>query len=161
LVGLMGCGKSTVGGVLAPHLTREYVDNDARIAAMAGRSTVELAASGGALLHDWESKYVHEVAVDQHRVVAGIPASAADRHEDMELLRQSGTVIYLRCDVDTLVLRVQAGGPRPWLTDDARPVIESMLATRDPIYLRAAHVVIDGSLDVSVVVERIAARLRG
>ena len=159
LVGLMGSGKSTVGLSLAPVVGYEYVDNDATIAVMSGLTTVELAASGGTLLHEWESTYVHELVADRRRVVAGIPASAADRDGDLQLLRESGAVIYLRCDVDTLVRRVQAGGPRPWLTDNVRQFIEATMVARDPVYLRAAHEVIDGSLSVPAIVGIIVAAI--
>lgn len=159
LVGLMGSGKSTVGLSLAPVVGCEYVDNDATIAVMSGLTTVELAASGGTLLHEWESTYVHELVADRRRVVAGIPASAADRDGDLQLLRESGAVIYLRCDVDTLVRRVQAGGRRPWLTDNVRQFIEATMVARDPMYLRAAHEVIDGSLSVPAIVGIIVAAI--
>ncbi len=157
LAGLMGSGKSTVGRALAPVLGYEFVDNDANIAVMAGRTTVELAASGGTLLHDWESAYIHDLVAKGRHVVAGIPASAADRDGDLRLLRESGVVIYLRCDVDTLVRRVQAGGPRPWLTDNVRRFIEATMVARDPTYLRAAHEVIDGTLPVPAIVDIIVA----
>ena len=99
LVGLMGSGKSTVGLSLAPVVGYEYVDNDATIAVMSGLTTVELAASGGTLLHEWESTYVHELVADRRRVVAGIPASAADRDGDLQLLREvrSGHLSAVRC----------------------------------------------------------------
>lgn len=157
LVGLMGSGKSTVGRALAPVLGYEYVDNDATIATMSGLTTVELAASGGTLLHDWESTYIHALMSERRHVVAGIPASAADRDGDLQLLRESGAIIYLRCDVDTLVRRVQAGGPRPWLTDNVRQFIEATVVARDPKYLRVAHEVIDGSLPVPAIVDIIVA----
>lgn len=159
LAGLMGSGKSTVGRALASVLGYDYVDNDTTIAVKAGQSTVELAASGGTLLHDWESRYIHELVAEQRHIVAGIPASAADRYADLQLLHKSGAIIYLRCDVDTLAARVQADGPRPWLTHDVRPIIEAMMASRDPVYLRFAYDVIDGSLPVSAIVDTIVTRV--
>ena len=38
LIGMMGCGKSTVGGLLAQRLGREPADTDALIEARQGRS---------------------------------------------------------------------------------------------------------------------------
>jgi shikimate kinase len=155
----MGSGKSTVGLSLASVLGYEYVDNDATIAVMSGLTTVELAASGETLLHEWESTYVHGLVADRRHVIAGIPASAADRDGDLQLLRESGAIIYLRCDVDTLVRRVQAGGPRPWLTDNVRQFIEATMVARDPAYRRVAHEVVDGSLPVPAIVDIIVAAI--
>jgi shikimate kinase len=163
LIGLMGSGKSTIGGVLAQSLHVEYVDNDTTIAAMSGHSTVELAGLGGSVLHEWESSYVRQVVTRRPPVVAGIPASAADRWAELQLLRGTGTLIYLRCDLDTLVARVRTGGVRPWLgneADDVRQTMAAMMTNREPRLLRAAHRVIDSSAPVAEVVGRIVTSIR-
>src|SRR2546423_1508584 len=87
LIGLMGSGKTTVGEQLAAQLGCDYLDNDATIADLAGRTTVALAEAGGTLLHDWESRYVQHVQQLRPPVVCGIPASAADRPADLRTLR--------------------------------------------------------------------------
>jgi shikimate kinase len=145
LIGLMGCGKSTVGTLVAGELGGPYVDNDATIAALAGRSTVELAGAGGELLHDWESRYVRYVVDMAPPAVAGIPASIAERPADLALLSARGLLVYLRCDLDTLVTRVRADPPRPWLSGDPEPVLAVMLALRDPLLEMAADLVVDGA----------------
>ena len=47
LIGMMGCGKSTVGGLLAQRLGREPADTDALIEARQGRSIPEIFARDG------------------------------------------------------------------------------------------------------------------
>jgi shikimate kinase len=156
LIGLMGSGKSTVGSALAARLDWIYVDNDVAIAEMSGRSSLELSEAGGTLLHDWESRYVKGLVVGAHPVVAGIPASTADLDGNLRLLADSGTLVYLRCDADTLVARIKSGGRRPWLVDDeVRQQIEAMLAAREPHILRFAHHVVDGTRPVAQVVDRL------
>jgi shikimate kinase len=145
LTGLMGCGKSTVGAVVAADLGADYLDNDAIIASLAGRSTVELAAAGGELLHEWESRYVQQIVDRPTPVVAGIPASIAERPADLDLLRHHGLLVYLRCDLATLVARVSADPPRPWLSGDPEEVLAGMLAVRDPLLRAAATLVVDGT----------------
>ena len=153
LIGLMGSGKSTVGLRLAHRLGCEYVDNDATIAQLAGRSTVALAESGGTLLHDWESRYISHVCQLTPPAVAGIPASTSENRDDLESLRDAGLLVYLRCDVDTLVQRVTAGPRRPWLTGDVRATIEAMHARRDPILCAAAERTIDATLPIAVILD--------
>jgi shikimate kinase len=158
LIGLMGSGKSTAGRVLAERLRWIYVDNDVAIAEMAGRSTVELSEAGGTLLHDWESRYVKGLVAGAHPVVAGIPASTADLDANLRLLADSGNLVYLRCDADTLVARIKADGRRPWLVDDeVRQQVEAMLAAREPHILRFAHHVVDSSAPVAQVVDQLMA----
>src|ERR1700680_2013807 len=125
----MGSGKTTAGRALAARLRWIYVDNDVVIAEMAGRSTVELSQAGGTLLHDWESRYVKGLVVGAHPVVAGIPASTADLDASLRLLADSGNLVYLKCDADTLVARIMAGGRRPWLVDgEVRQQVEALVA---------------------------------
>ena len=156
LIGLMGSGKSTVGAVVAAALGTDYVDNDATVATLAGRSTVELSEAGGDLLHQWESRYVHELVLRTPPVVAGIPASIGDRPDDLALLGAAGLLVYLRADLDTLVAHVQAGPPRPWLGAAPAAVLGGMLAARDEPLSSSAGLVVDATLPAPLVAARIA-----
>ena len=152
----MGSGKSTAGRALADRLRWIYVDNDAAIAEMAGRTTLDLAEAGGTLLHDWESRYVKGLVAGGQPVVAGIPASTADLDDNLRLLDQSGDLVYLRCDADTLVARIKSDGRRPWLVDDeVRQQVEAMLSAREPHILRFAHHVVDSSAPLAQVVDQL------
>jgi shikimate kinase len=142
LTGLMGAGKSTVGRAVAARAEVRYVDNDATIAREAGHPTADLAADA-ADLHSWESRYASEVARMPPRIVAGIPASVADRPDDLELLAATGLIVYLRCDLSTLVARVRAGPPRPFMDADMGALLAEMLAKREPVLLRVAALVVD------------------
>ena len=94
--------------------------------------------------------------------VAGVAASVGDRAEDLDLLRQTGSVVYLRATVPTLAARVGSGADRPWLAGDPAAWLAASLDRREPAYLAAADVVVD--VDVlgpdavaRVVVERLLA----
>ena len=157
LVGLMGSGKSSVGRALAVRLQVPYVDNDREIALLAGEPTVDLATRGGDVLHQWEAAYAAGLAQRPAPFVAGLPGSCADRPDELEALRHSATLIYLRCDADTLVDRVSHDAPRPWLTTvDPRVFVEQTLARRDPVLLRLAQHVVDAGAPLPDVVEAVA-----
>jgi shikimate kinase len=161
LIGLMGSGKTTAGRALAARLGWSYVDNDVVIAEMAGRSTVDLSEAGGTLLHDWESRYVQGLVVGAHPVVAGIPASTADLDANLRMLADSGNLVYLHCDADTLVARIKAGGRRPWLVEgEVRQQVEAMLAAREGHILRFAHHVVDSTRPVAEVVDSLLSIVR-
>jgi shikimate kinase len=155
----MGSGKSTLGRALARHLGCAYADNDATIEALAGRSTVELSGTGGGVLHEWESRYTRHVSGLAAPVVAGIPASAADRPGDLATLRAAGVLIYLRCDLDTLVGRIEADPPRPWIGRGTRELLTGMLTTREPVFTAAADLVLDGTAAPEASIAQIVRRL--
>lgn len=158
LLGLMGSGKTTVGRLLAASLDVPYRDNDALIAEREGRTSVELAQAGGGLLHDAESRLLRAVLDRTDQFVAGVPASVADRPEDVELLRGADAlVVYLDVPPDLLVQRVAADGPRPWLGDDPSAFVASTYARRDPVLRSAAGLVVDGTQSPVAVAARIVA----
>jgi shikimate kinase len=143
LLGLMGSGKTTVGRAVAERCGWTYVDNDREIAAMAGASTVELAARGGDELHAWEATYARRVGEMPAPLVAGLPGSVADRPELLSALRGYAVLVYLRCDVDTLLTRVAADAPRPWLGSDPRPFVQRTWERRDPVLRECSTHVVD------------------
>ena len=155
LVGLMGSGKSTIGKRVAEELAWRYVDNDETIAELSGRSTVALASAGGTLLHEWESRYAHYLRTLPAPLVAGIPASTAERGEELHMLRHSGTLLYLRCDSDTLVRRVTSDPPRPWLHGDVGATIADMFARRDDLLRSACDRVIDATQPIERILTEI------
>ena len=155
LLGLMGSGKSTVGRAFAAATARPYVDNDATIAALAGRSTAELSTDGGTVLLEWEATYVRHVTVRPDTVVAGIPASCADRDDDLALLGTSGLLVYLRCSPGTLVSRVLADPPRPWLAasgEATSALVTAMFEARDARIRESAEVTLDAERPVADIV---------
>ena len=71
LIGMMGCGKTTCGGLLSRRLDRELVDTDALIAAREGRSIPEIfAAQGEARFRELERGVAEELARREGLVVA-------------------------------------------------------------------------------------------
>lgn len=98
LIGMMGCGKSTVGSLLAQRLNLEFVDTDQRIEQAAGCTISELFAQQGEdVFRDWEQRISEELAEKRGLVIAcggGLPMRA----DCITPLRRSGTVIFLDRD---------------------------------------------------------------
>lgn len=160
LVGLMGSGKTTAGRLLAAELGWRYVDNDATIAGLAGRSTVDLALEGGTTLHAWEARYAdHLVTAEPVPFVAGVPGSAGDRPDELDRLAVAGLLVYLDVPVDVLVQRVLADPPRPWLDGAPEPIVRRLHERRDPVLRERAGLVVDGTMPPGDVVATIRSAL--
>ena len=143
LTGFMGSGKTTVGKVLADFLGCPFMDLDDLVVKKAGKSIPDIFAQDGEpafrelearLLRQTVAKYAESTAVlalGGGAVLA--PASAA-------LLHEKTVCIYLRATLDTLLARLAgetAGRP---LADSS---LADRLASREPIYEKTAHVIID------------------
>lgn len=132
LIGMMGCGKTTVGGLLARRLDRELVDTDAYIEAQAGRSIPELfAAEGEAGFRARERSAAEELSRRRGLVIAcggGLPTQP----EAMAPLKESGLVFWLRRDPGETYDTVSMAG-RP-LGQGGRAAFVERYRQREPIY---------------------------
>ena len=93
LIGMMGCGKTTCGRLLARRLGRELVDTDALIVEREGRSIPDIfAQSGEDYFRAREVEAAGELARREGLIVAcggGLPLRPAA----MDPLRETGTVM--------------------------------------------------------------------
>ena len=98
LIGMMGCGKTTVGTLLARDTGRELADTDALIEQRTGLSIPEIfARHGEAYFRDEELGLAEELALRRGLVIAcggGLPL----RPGSIGSLKHSGTVFWLRRD---------------------------------------------------------------
>ena len=153
LIGMMGCGKSTVGSLLAKELGFTFVDTDQYIEKALGRSIPDIfAKEGEAFFRDWELGAAEELAQRKGQVIAcggGLPTRA----DSIASLKYSGTVIFLRRDPGEIYDNVSMGG-RP-LGQQGREAFLERYAGREPIYQAWADHVVDVQATPAETVQRI------
>ncbi len=135
LVGLMGCGKSSVGRRLATRLGVEFVDTDDEIVKAAGMSIPEIFSElGEAAFRDGEIKVISRLLAGPPKVVAtggGAFISPLVRAE----VARVGTSVWLRGDLETLWGRVEGKAGRPLLeAENPKQVLADLMAARYPVY---------------------------
>lgn len=144
LVGMPGCGKSTVGGMLAALLHKKFVDIDAEIVKQAGMSIPEIfQKSGEDGFREWETQVLTQIGKESGLVIA-TGGGAVTRSENYPLVHQNGRIVWLKRSIHSLP------------TDD-RPLsqknrLEEMYAVRKPMYeaFSDCAVVNDGDLNETV-----------
>jgi shikimate kinase len=162
LVGMMGAGKTTLGKALAQRLRREFFDTDRVLVERTGvpvATIFEIEGEPG--FRRREAYALAELAHRNDCVIAtggGIVLSAENR----EVMRASGTVVYLRARLESLWERTRHDTSRPLLsTPDPRGTLATLLEERDSLYRAAAHLVVDtGSQSASTLANRVTAALR-
>lgn len=96
LVGMPGCGKSTLGQAVAAALQREFVDCDAEIVRRAGKSIPEIFAQDGEdAFRALESGVLADVCRG-HGLVISTGGGAVLREENRDAMRQNGRVCLIR-----------------------------------------------------------------
>jgi len=146
LVGMMGAGKSTVGKLLAKRLGKTFLDTDHEIQSRTGVNIPTIfEIEGEAGFRRRESAVLRGLAGREDLVVAtGGGIVLAD--ENRRLLREHGTVVYLRASLDELYGRTRRDRNRPLLqTEDPRATLRELLVTRDPLYKEVADIIMDTS----------------
>lgn len=157
LIGMMGCGKTTIGAELAQLLSCPYLDNDALLLEREGKDLLALAAEGSDVLHDAEARLARWLCTLDPPFVAGIPASIADRHIELNRLRDRGFLVYLRASPKTLTERIMRSGRRPWVGGDPLAWTTSILSSRAPAFEESAQLIVDtDSMTPALLARRIA-----
>lgn len=143
---MMASGKTSVGRIVAERLGWGYVDSDEQICERTGRSVREIFETDGEAAFRREERLALEAAIadPQPRVIAVAGGAVLDV-ANRDLLRQSGTVAWLRADPELLAERVAASGQghRPLLGDDPAGNLARLDEERRPIYEELADLIID------------------
>lgn len=138
LVGLMGCGKSSIGRRLAARLDLPFVDADDEIERAAGRSVADIFAEHGEPhFREGERKVIQRLLGCGPQVLA-TGGGAYMNAETRDNIRQSGISVWLKADLPVLMRRVAKRDNRPLLKQkDPEAVMSQLIETRHPIYAQA------------------------
>jgi len=140
LVGFMGAGKSTVGPLVADLLGWRFVDVDPRIEQETGLTVAEIFARHGEAHFRAEERRVARQLAHEDRVVVATGGGAFADAETREVLRRGAVVVWLRCDLETILGRVPDDGSRPLAANRER--MRTLFAERESSY-RLADVTVD------------------
>lgn len=162
LIGFMGAGKTTLGKASAEILGWEFIDVDQVIEQEAGMSVREIFVKEGEThFRKLETEALISVATGQsgNRIVA-TGGGAPCHGENMTLLNQLGTTIYLNPTVETLTLRLRhQKAERPMIMkipdDQLSDHISGLLQKREPYYRQAMITLHDDQLTVPDLIEAI------
>lgn len=145
LIGMPGCGKTTVGHALARRLGRELVDTDELVVQAAGCSIPRLfAEKGEETFRQMEHQAVVQAGSRSGLVIA-TGGGVVTRRENWDPMRQNSVVVFLR-------------RPLGELPTDGRPMsqanpLEELYRQRLPLYEGAADWTVDNTTVDAAVAE--------
>jgi shikimate kinase len=144
LIGMRGCGKTTIGKLLAERLGKQFIEMDELIVQQAGLSIPDIVDRyGWQKFRDMEGEVTREVS-RLDNVVNATGGGVVTREENVRELRRRGKLVWLKASTDTLLKRIGNDQYRPSLTGRSqREDMEVVLAERRPIYERVADFIID------------------
>jgi len=142
LIGPMGSGKTTVGGLVAERLGTSVRDTDHDVEATTGRAISEIFVDDGeAAFRTLERAAVAE-ALATHEGVLALGGGAVLDPGTRDLLA-GHDVVFLRVGLSDAVKRVGLGTSRPLLLGNVRGRIKTLLDERTPVYESVATLVVE------------------
>ena len=137
LIGMPGCGKSTIGALLANQTGRKFIDSDSEIVKKAKMSIPEIFENYGEIgFRRLESDVLKELGKESGLVIA-TGGGCVTQPENYGHLHQNGRIIWIQRELHAL-----ATDGRPLSKTDK---LEMMLKTRTPLYNAFADVIIDNA----------------
>ena len=137
LIGMPGCGKSTVGAILSERLKRPLLEADAELVKAAGVTIPTIfEAEGEAGFRKRETTILAQLG-KQSGTVISTGGGCVTRSENYPLLHQNGMIIWLKRDLDKLA---REGRPLSLNAD-----LHAMYAARQPLYQRFADFTADNT----------------
>ena len=148
LVGMPGCGKSTVGKALAKRLSRPFFDADQEIVKRAGKSIPEIfQTEGEAGFRKIETEVLFDLCRQSGAVIA-TGGGAVTVPQNHDILRQNSLVVFLNRDIAVLPTN---GRPLSEQND-----LHEMFRQRLPLYRAVCDYEVDGNSEIQTVTDRVA-----
>ena len=146
LVGMPGCGKSTVGRHLARQLGLRFADTDAEIEQRIGMTIRDyFAAHGEDAFRAIEQEVIDALSAEAGCVLA-TGGGAVLRPSNRDALHSRSHVFYLRHTPEELHRRLRHDTHRPLLqVADPLRRLRELFRERDPLYRRTAHYVVEAA----------------
>lgn len=147
LIGMPGCGKSTIGQLLAEQLNRKLVDADTAITEYAGKSIPEIfAEQGESGFRQIETAVLAQLGKQSGCIIA-TGGGCVTRPGNYPLLHQNGTILWIKRDIDSL-------------PTDGRPLSQTeklaeMFEVRRPLYQSFADYTVDNQSTPADTVQQI------
>lgn len=147
LCGFMGCGKTTVGRVLAKRTGMPFVDMDNYIEEKVGMTVSEIFAKYG---EDHFRNLEHEAAkelAEKNGCVISAGGGTLIYERNVEALRKSCRIVLLDVPLDTIKYRLRNDKKRPLLQrPDKDKAMQELFDRRMPLYRAAARYTVNAAL---------------
>jgi shikimate kinase len=147
LVGMMGSGKTTVGETVVRRLGLVFIDTDSHIESENQRSIAVIwETEGENAFRDLESELLVRLGSTGQDCVVATGGGVVLRPENIAVMRETGTVVWLTAEPGELAGRVSGSPSRPLLRGgQSEDRLRELAAEREAAYSQAAHYRVDTS----------------
>lgn len=152
LIGMPGCGKTTIGKILSKQLKIEFYDMDEYIEKKTSKTVAELFENGEEYFRDIETQACRDL-VQKKNVLISTGGGVVKRKENIDILKKGSMIIFLNRPVENILEDVDVS-KRPLLKDGKQKVL-NLYEERYELYKSAADKIIINDKNISDVIDEI------
>lgn len=157
LVGMPGCGKTTIGKMLAEKLDYDFCDLDEYIVKRENMSIDEMFEKGENYFRDIESSGVLDASKFTDTVIS-TGGGVVKRKENIDNLQQSGYIIFIDRPIENIIADVDTES-RP-LLKEGKERLYSLLEERYEKYQECCNIDVINDGDIDKLIEKIVGMLK-
>ena len=155
LLGMMGSGKSTIGGLIAKKLNVKLIDIDRKIEKMQNQKISQIFEhKGEAYFRELEFDVTIQFLNNDNKIIS-IGGGAFMNKELRKIIRQKSSTFWLHWSADTLIKRIKNNDKRPVVKDMEYADIKKLISERNKIYNFSDYKIICENLKKTEIVEKI------
>ena len=143
LIGMPGCGKSTVGVLLAKILGYAFIDSDLLIQAKEGKKLYQIINENGEEYFKSAENSVN-ASISATSTVIATGGSVIYCDEAMQHLKSIGTVVYIKITPEQLLNRINNIATRGVVIKKGETLLD-LYKERSPLYEKYADITVEGS----------------
>ena len=152
-IGMAGCGKSTIGGILSSQLDISFVDTDLLIEEKFKLSLEQLKKEKG---YEFVRQAEEEVILrlDENIKVISTGGSAVYSEKSMLHLSSFSKIMYINTPLDEIKQRIGHGQERGLAAPDGLS-IDDIYKERAPLYNKWADITLNGNKSIEDLISKI------
>lgn len=139
LIGMPGCGKTTIGKILSKELSLKLYDMDKYIEEISNTTIPELFKIGEKHFRDIESQACKELS-EHENIIISTGGGVVKRSDNIKNLRNNSLIIFIDRPVEKIIEDVNTS-KRPLLKDGKEKLFE-LYNERYKLYKNAADIII-------------------
>lgn len=140
LIGMPGCGKTTIGKILSKKFDMKFIDSDEYIEKNIA-SVKELFEKGEHYFRDIEEKAVLQILIRNESFIFAAGGGIVERQENIEALRKYSKVVFIDRPLKMLIETADFE-TRPLLKKGGAKKLGELYKERYKKYVRAADIIV-------------------
>ncbi|GAB6168052.1 shikimate kinase [Clostridium carnis] len=158
LIGMPGCGKTTIGKSLSEEINYDFCDMDDYIEEISGRTIKELFDISEEVFRDFETRACTNLSKKKGIVISS-GGGVIKREKNIDLFKEESIIIFIDRPIEKIISDVDTES-RP-LLKDGKEKIYNLYKERYHLYNKYCHTKVLNNKDIKFVIDEIKKNLKG